>query len=166
MQRSGPRKSKSFRRQACLLRNRIPLSVWLPLDGLDVCKILRPTCSSFVLDQRHTPDHRNFSAFQCEARPLRNSFIESDPVSAVQNIDAPRGQPDLEDPTVSHKIFSFHLETTERRSKVGKRSVYALRIASVGANQHVHVFSSARVAMKGNRMATHQNEFRPNVRKL
>ena len=132
----------------------------------DIGEILSPACGSLVLDERRAPDYRDPPAFQFETRSFGNSFVESDAVSAIQHVDAPGRQPNLQDATVSGKIFCLDLKVTQWRSKVGESSVNAFRIVGVGAEQHVHVLGSAWMAMKCNRMASDEYEFRTHIRKL
>jgi hypothetical protein len=79
----------------------------LLLDGLDVGEILRPACGSLIFDECRAPDHRDLPAFQCETRTLGNSFVEGDTVSAIQNVDAPRGNPICRTPLQVAKSFAL-----------------------------------------------------------
>jgi len=135
-------------------------------DGVHIGDILWPAGRALVLEHGSSTDHRDRSSVQCKACPLGDSFFEGNSVGAIQNVDASRGQSDLQNAVISGEVCSLNFKRRKRRSECGERAVHALRVALVGPDEDVHVLGGARMAVEGHGVPIYQDKLRTCVGQL
>ena len=82
----------------------------LVAECLHVRDVLRSPGRTLVLDQRATPDHRYLAAFEGEAFTIRNGFGKGDAVGAIDDVDPPRWNAELEDAVVGSEVLDAYFE--------------------------------------------------------
>lgn len=126
------------------------------------------SCASgaLVLQQGLQPDDRHAAAFQLEAGAFRDGFGEGGAADAVEHVDAPWGQADLQDAAVVGEVGFGDFEGMQGGAEGGQGAIDTLGVCRVRAHQHVQIFGRSRMAVVGNRVATHHDELGARVEQL
>ncbi|MGZ3473777.1 MAG: hypothetical protein ACXVCJ_04785 [Polyangiales bacterium] len=79
-------------------------------------------------------------------------------LGAIEDVDSPRRQADLENSVVRDELVRADLEGREWRTECRQRAIHALCVLPVGANQYVEVSGCPRMSVEGDSVPSEHHE--------
>jgi hypothetical protein len=132
----------------------------LAFERFDVREVLLASDGALVFDQGSTADDRDRASVYFEGLAVGDGLREGNTLGAIDDIDAPRRHPELEDPVIRRKVVGVDFEGGEWGAERRECRVHPACVVGVGVNQHVEILRGARVPVEGDGVAPDDDESR------